>query len=985
VIERDDWARLDELLDAALEQPPESRDRFLDEACAGEPEKRARLGELLKHAEDGDERLQPGGGLRGRAWQEIGEEMETRTLGLIGPGAVLGRFVVRDLIGTGGMGQVYRALDPVLGREVAIKAVSQGLYDDAASLRRFEREARLLATLNHPNVGAIYGLEQIDGASFLVLELVEGDTLAQRLERGPFPLGEALAVAVQVADALQEAHRKGIVHRDLKPANVKLTDSGRVKVLDLGIAKPVARTTEEGVTPSAPHDPTTMPGTLLGTAPYMSPEQVRGLPVDPRSDLWSFGCVLYEMLTGRRAFPGHSAPDVVAAVLRDEVDWSALPPDTPQGVRRLLRRCLRKDPRDRLQDAGDARIELTEAAMEEPAPAPERRSWRRLLGIAGTASAALLIGAGIAAYWRHPSPERPRPVRLSLQLPKGLSLADDFAAPFALSPDGSRLALLAKVDGPLRIYERALGGLDVAPVPGTEGAWQPAFSPDGRRIAFFADRKLKTVTLGGGGVQTVADIGGSPRGVSWAEDGTIVVSPSQTSGLVRVDPQGDGAQRPLTRLDEAAGEVSHRWPQVLPGGRDVLFTVASEDGTYDEARLETVSLATGRRRRLLEAAAHGRYIAGGRLLFVRGGRLLVVAMDPERLEARGAPEVVAEGVRYDPQNGGAHMAVSAAGTFVYSPAAPTSAEHPLAWIDTAGRLSRIGDTPRAFREPRLSPDGRRVAVVIGKAGESDLWLIDLASSTLSQLTFGLSPRRPAWTPDGRAITVGARKDGSWRLLRFDLREPGTPVTLLDTPHRAYPNAWSPDGRWLVYQELRPGTGWDLFAAEFSPASALVGTRPLATTPFHEESATVSPDGRFVAYESDVLDGVFQVYVRPLHGEGAQVRASSTGARWPRFGAAGGLYYWYSFKGGLQRIDYHGAGDRFVVDSVGPVWSEAGRPDDPARQVVVSATYGGYDVDPSSRRFLMLERGPASGEPGPEAPVVVLNWREESPARDAPRP
>jgi serine/threonine protein kinase/Tol biopolymer transport system component len=991
VIDRDDWARLDELLDAALQLPEAERGRFLDESCGDDREKRARLAELLRLSEDGDEQMQPGGGLRGDVWEEIVEEMETESLGVLGPDARLGRFVIRALIGTGGMGSVYRALDPSLGREVAIKAVARSFRDDAASLRRFEREARLLATLNHPNVAAIYGFELIDGAPYLVLELVEGETLGERLERGPLPIGEALAVAVQIADALQEAHRKGIVHRDLKPANVKLAESGRVKVLDFGIAKPFAGPADEGAAGSGPldPDPTTTPGTLLGTAPYMSPEQVRGLPVDPRSDLWTFGCVLYEMLTGARAFPGHSAPDVVAAVLRDDVDWDALPPGTPQGARRLLRRCLRKDPRDRLQDAGDARLELTEAAMEEPVE-PKTRPRRvrpSLFALAGIAGAALLVGAGYLAWLGRPSREPLRPVRLSLELPKGLSLANDYAAPFALSPDGARLALLAKDakdDGPLRIYERALDGLDVHPVAGTDGAWLPVFSPDGRSIAFFADRKLKRVALGGGTAETLAEIGGNPRGASWGDDGSIVVSPSQTSGLVRVDAQG-GPPRPLTQLDEAAGEVSHRWPQVLPGGRAVLFTVAFEDGSYDEARLEAVSLATGERRRLVDPGAHGRYVPSGHLVFVRGGRLLAVPFDLERLATRpGSPEVVGEGVRYDPQNGGTHVAVSATGTLVYSPGPLTSAEHALTWVDPAGRLTRVSDTARDFREPSLSPDGRRVAVVIGKAAESDLWILDLTSGTLSQVTFGLSPRSPTWTPDGKGVTVGARAEGGWKLLTIPLRDPGKPVTLLESTNRVYPSGWSPDGRLLVYQERRPGTGWDLFAADVGPSSTVVGTRPLAVTPFHEERATLSPDGRFVAYESDELDGIFEIYVRALAEGGAKVRASTTGARWPRFGGAGALYYWYSFKGGLQRIDYHAAGDRFVVDGVGPVWPEpSAGGTGAASRVLVTTGYGGYDVDRANRRFLMLERSAASLQPALGAPVVVLNWAEGLRSRDRP--
>jgi serine/threonine-protein kinase len=981
VLERDDWSRLDELLDAALERPAGERERFLDEACGQDPEGRARLAELLRLAVDDDTRLKEGGGLRGPVFEELAREIETASLPSPGPGALLGRYVVRGLLGSGGMGSVYRALDPSLGREVAIKALARDFRDDAASLRRFEREARLLATLNHPNIAAIYGLELIEGAPYIVLELVEGETLAERLKRGPLPLPEAVAVGVQVADALQEAHHQGIVHRDLKPSNVKLADSGRVKVLDFGIAKPLPEPSEAEGRPS---DPTTTPGTLIGTAPYMSPEQARGQPVDTRSDVWAFGCLLYEMLAGRRAFRGAAAPDVLASVLRDEVEWEALPPDVPAGVRRLLRRCLRKDPRDRLQDAGDARLELTEAAMEEPpAPALRPSRWRRalppLLGLAAVALVAALQGVFV-----RDAPLARRVIRLSLDLPAGLTLADDYAAPFALSPDGSRLALLVRRGETNEIYERALEGLAPSPIPGTTGAWQPVYAPDGRSLAFFADRKLKTVHRGGGATETLAEVGGNPRGVSWGEDGTIVLAPSQRSGLLRIDARG-GAPEPLTRLDEAAGEASHRWPQVLPGGRHVLLTVALEDASFDEAWLEVASLATGERRRLLAGGAHGRYVPSGHLVFARAGRLLAAPFDLRTLEVRGAPEVVAEGVRYAPENGGTHVAVSADGTLVYTPGVLSSSEHRLAFVDASGRLARITDTPRTFREPSLSPDARRVALVIGGPAESDLWTLDLASRTLSRLTFGLRPRRPTWTPDGRGITVGAPAENGWRLLTFPVDGGGSPMTLLELKDRAYPSAWSPDGRFLVYQERRPETGWDLARLDVGPAGPLGPARPLLATPFQEQNAVLSRDGRFLAYESDELDKVFEVYVRPLREGGVKVRATTTGGRWPRFGPAGQLYYWYSFGGGLRRIGYHAEGDRFVVEAVAPVWSGTEAERALVRRVQVLTNYGNYDVDPAGPRFLMLERSTPVLEPALHRPVIVLNWTAELQARGARRP
>jgi Tol biopolymer transport system component len=984
VLERDDWARLDELLDAALDRAPAERRPFLDEACGNDAELRARLARLLKLAEDLEGGLQPGDALRDPVFDELAREMEAEGPAPMEPGASLGRFVVRGLLGQGGMGRVYRALDPSLGRDVAIKVVASDFGEEAASPRRVEREARLLATLNHPNVGAIYGFEVIEGVSYLVLELVEGETLLERLGRGALPMAEVVMVGVQIADALQEAHRKGIVHRDLKPANVKLGDSGRVKVLDFGIAKPMVG--PDDATRAAGVELTTSPGTLLGTAPYMSPEQARGLAVDQRSDLWAFGCLLYEMVTGHRAFPGTSASDVLAAVLRDEPDWAALPADTPRGVRRLIRRCLRKDPRDRLQDAGDARIELTEAAMEEPAlpPVAPRGPSRAVLVATGLMAAVLVL---LLAVWSRLGASRRDGLgvtRLSLDLPPGQRFAEEFPSPFAFAPDGRALAIVAREGETTEIYERALSGLEVRRIAGTAGGSQPTFAPDGRSLAFFAERKLKRVPRAGGAAQVIAEIGGNPRGASWGEDGTIVVAPQQTSGLFRVPAEG-GTLQPLTRLDESADEASHRWPQVLPGGTHALYTVAVEDGTYDEARVEVVSLATGERKRVLDGGAHARYVPSGHLVFVRGGRLLAVPFDAARLESRGIPQVVVEGVRYNPQNGGSHVAVSDVGGLVYAPARPTSSEHPLSLVDRAFRITRVGETPRAYREQKLSPDGRRVAVVIGGATESDLWVVDVASGTHSRLTFGQRLRRPTWTPDGSGITVGVRRAAGWALVTVRRDGNGAPTVLLETAHRAYPNAWSPDGRTLVYQERRPGTGWDLMALDLGHTGRPAPPHALVATPFQEENASLSKDGRFLAYESDELDSVFEVYVRPAHGGGPQVRTSTMGARWPRFGSSGRLYYWHSSRGDLKRVDYRAEGDRFVVEKMRSVWP--GSDDqvaDLARRVLVLGTYAGYDVEPATERFLMLERTTSPEAPYPR-PVIILSWWDELRALDYRHP
>jgi serine/threonine-protein kinase len=926
-------------------------------------------------AEGAPDVLPPSGGLRGPVWDELVAEMEADEP-TPRPGERLGRYELRGLLGVGAMGRVYRAFDPALAREVAIKALVDGrAAPPPEQLRRFEREARLLATLNHPNIAAIYGWELIDGAPCLVLELVEGRTLAERLRKGPLPQADAVGAALQLASALEEAHRKGVVHRDLKPSNVKLDPSGRVKVLDFGIAKALAQDDGDAPPPSAP---TTGAGAVLGTAPYMSPEQVRAEPVDTRSDVWAFGCLLYEMLTGFRAFPGSSNGEVLAAILRDDPDWSSLPASTPDGLRRLLRRCLRRDRRQRLQDIGDARIELTELgeASEEP---PVRRSVPRLaLPVAG---AALLAALGALALTRV-APQRlpPAAARLSLELPAHLALADDYSAPFAVSPDGMQLALLALQDDVSRLYLRRVDGVEAVPVPGTEGAWQPAFSADGRSLVFFAQRKLMKVPLAGGPAAALAETGANPRGASVAPDGTIVLAATQTAGLLRLDP-GATRPRPLTQLDLARGEGSHRWPQVLPGGEWVLFTTGVDGAPFDDAHIDVVSLATGERRRLWSGAAHARY-AAGRLFFAQAGRLFAAPFDLESLALGGAPQVVIDGIHDDPRNGGAHFAVAEQGPLVYGPAAPRTTETFLAWVDADGALARIGDTPRPFRQPRLSPDGRRVATRIGTEASSGLWLVDTATATLTRAAAGSSWYRPIWTPDGRAVTAAAEQEGRWQLVTLPLGSAAPGTVLFEGPNRVYPNAWSPDGRVLVFQERRPGTGWDLRSLPVGPDGRAAGPpRDLAASPFQEGGASISADGRFVAYESDELDSIFGVYVAPLSNPAARRRGSDSIVRSPRWGPGGRLYCWYPIGArpgeskaaeGLHRID--GAAEGVPGRSV-PLWTDPRRAAPLLRRLTVTA-YAGYDVDLSAQepRFLVQETSAPSTEAPLQRPVVVLNWQ-----------
>jgi serine/threonine-protein kinase len=558
--------------------------------------------------------------------------------------------------------------------------------------------------------------------------------------------------------------------------------------------------------------------------------------------------------------------------------------------------------------------------------------------------------------------------------------------------------LLATQDGKSRLFLRDIASAGAVPISGTEDAWQPSFSPDGRGLVFFAERKLKKVSLDGGPAVALAEIEGNPRGASWGADGRIVVAPSQYEGLSLVDVNGS-APKPLTQLDLARGESSHRWPQILPGGQSVLFTVGIEDSSYDDARLEVVSLDTGERRPVLDGGACGRY-SGGRLFFVNAGRVLTVPFDLQNLAVRGTPEVVLEGIHYDRRNGAMHFAVSDSGNLVYGPAAPSSRESYLAWIDAGANLTRIENTPRQFQEPSLSPDGHRVAARIGSDAESDLWIIDTRSATPLRLSFGLSPHRPTWTHDGRGITVAAEEKGRFKLLTFSATGAGPPVNVFESSHRLYPTAWSGGGRALVFQERRPETGWDLRVLPVGPDGRAAGPpRDLAATRFHERNAALSPDGRFFAYESDEADGVMDVYVARFDDPGGKVRATGFHALWPRFGVRGQLYYWYPTGArprarpldspvaeGLHRVDLREEAPSFGVARSAALWAQT----PPTRALLsrlVVGPFSAYDIDRASAspRFLVLERSAPVAEPLLHSPAVVLNWFEDLTAHAGQRP
>ncbi len=883
------WQRVRDIFDLVTDLEPAAREARLEVLCAGDPALRDEVESLLAHDGSTDDVIDR---VVGRAARGAADATS-----VTGPGQTLLHYRITEPIGEGGMGIVWRALDVTLGRDVAIKVLPPGVGLDPRRLARFEREAKVLASLNHSNIAAIFSLHAHDDVRFLAMEYVPGEDLAVRLARGPIPLDEALRIARQIADALEEAHEQGVVHRDLKPANVKLTPSGKVKVLDFGLAKafsesPTADPGSSTSSDSALAQLATREGVVLGTAAYMPPEQARGLSVDKRADIWAFGAVLFEMLTGSRPFAGAAVVDVLAAVVAAEPDWTRLPPGTPLAVERLLRRCLQKDVRQRLRDIGDARIELDhllsgsgDSGTPVPRPdagaaarmTPASRSRRRdaALVAAGTLAAAALV-AGVAAWqgWGRTNAPPVRIERLNVALPTGTRLDDvlDFSRhTLALSRDGRRLAFVARdAVGRRRIYVRALDSVEAVPVTGAEGGDMPFFSPDGASLGFASEGKLKRIGLSGGQPTTICDAP-EPRGATWGDDGTIVFAPGVFSGLQRVAASG-GTPEVLTTVDPGS-EGSHRWPVTLPGGRHVLFNVLPAGSREQDHRIEVVDLAAGTRRTLARGV-YPRFV-DGHLLYGESGRLLAAPFDPATLALTGPATPVLDDVRMDTAATGlAFVDAAPSGALVYVPGAMGQPERTIVWLDRTGRATPAARDRRPYLGVRLSPDERSAAVIMQGTPRS-LWHLDLARDAWARLTADEGAATPAWMPDGSRIVFTSSD-----LVLFGVPPGGggTPRRLLpqDGPTGDMP-AISPDGRVLLVgvQDTR---GDDIVSV------ALDGRR--AATPFaagaaNETSPAISPRGRWVAYTSNE-SGRREVYLRAFAGSGRTWPVSIDGGASPRW-------------------------------------------------------------------------------------------------------
>ena len=869
------------------------------------------------------------------------------------------------------MGEVYRARDTGLSREVAIKVLPADLTRDPDRLARFKREAQLLAALNHPRIAAIHGLDQTGAIPFLVLELVEGEDLADRLKRGPIPLEEALSLAQQVAEAVEEAHAHGIVHRDLKPANIKLTRDGTVKVLDFGLAKAFTIDGEESRDLS--HSPTvtraTEYGVVLGTAPYMSPEQARGRPVDARADIWAFGCVLYEMLAGHKAFGAETTTDTLAAIVSREPEWDRLPPGTPTSVRRLLRRCLAKDPRQRLHHMADARIELAEPAVEAAAGSQQGAAAVRTRGKAYLPWALALGLGGALAAALFPAPSPLARSTWSSILPPEKSTFAYFAGPVAVSHDASSLAFVATTsEGRDVAWVRPLGSLEAQALPGTEGASYPFWSGDDRSIGFFAGGKLKTVEVKGGPVVTICDAPGA-RGGTWSPAGVILFA-TTWSGIHRV-PSSGGTPSEITKPDALRGEMSHRWPYFLPDGNHFAYLAANfVTGAKETAEIHLGSLDSRETKLLLHARSNAAF-ASGHLLFVRDRTLMAQAFDEKRLEVQGQAFPIAGGVQFDELTWRGVFACSPKGVLVYQ-GGNAGANSRMVVLDRAGKEIKTLGSPADFNNHRISPDGRRVAIGVldPSVVNFQLWIYEVSQDKETRLTFG--PYRnsfPVWAPDGSRVVFSSNRGGAWDIIEKRSDSTGSEDVVLRSEANKYPSDWSADGRFIVYSSTgHAGKAkteeWILPRfGEGKPHVFLGGD-------FNYGEGHFSPDGRWLVYSSDE-SGRAEVYVTPFPKGGNKWQVSVAGGSNPRWRGDGRELFYMAANSDLMAAEVDPRESIFRVGAVRPLFRLLLKTG--ASRLDLSPTAGqiGYDAAPDGKWFLV--NSPPAGSPPPL--TLITHWAE----------
>ncbi|TAK17980.1 MAG: serine/threonine protein kinase [Acidobacteria bacterium] len=875
-------------------------------------------------------------------------------------GTRLGPYEIVSAIGAGGMGEVYRARDTTLGRDVAIKVLSETFALDADRVARFTREAKALASLNHPNIAAIYAVETTPGvvSTALVMELVEGDDLSVLIARGAMPLDDALAIARQIADALEAAHELGIVHRDLKPQNIKVRADGAVKVLDFGLARTADVGSGSG-SGNLANSPTltaqaTQMGMIIGTAAYMAPEQAKGRPVDRRADIWAFGAVLFEMLTGRQAFAGDSITEILGAVVLKEPDWSTLPAATPLRLRGLLQRCLEKDPRRRQRDIGDARLELDAIAAgatlaESAAPATAAKTRRPSLP-AMAAGALAIAAVGLAAGWAL-APDSTGgssvPTRFIVSGP-------DAKSPTApqLTPDGRTLVFAAKN----QLFRRDLGAFDARPMPGTDGAKMPLISPDGRWVAFFAGGKIKKVSLAGGDPISIADVADNIPGAAWGSDDTILFSRAWATGLSSV-AVATGEVRQLTEPSRANGERGHWRPRPLPSGR-IIFTILMSGAGVIDSRIGILDPKTGQHR-VLFAGSDAKYLPSGHILYSHAGAWHVVPFDPVKEVTTGDPVSVltdAVGVTPDGGNSWDATAVSGNGVLAYAPG-PNFRQMQLGWADRSGRLESLGLAPHAVAEVTLSPDGRHVAVSRVESGTYELWMVDVSRRTEDRLDIKGSNSFAVWNASSDAIAFISIRKGEFDA--YTARADGSGLEAVATQDfDEQIMAWTRDGR-FIEKEWRHDGSTPLLLREPGANGA---AKPLVVNTATDTRVALSPDLRWMTYSS-TRSGDSEIYVHPIRDGGTSVRASNRGGSHPLWSMDGREFYFLRGRD-VVSVSFRDDGGRAVLGSEQVMF-----------QLPAAALLGG--LSPDGRRFLVAY----PSEPDPVPGIrVVLNWFDELKAK-----
>jgi len=906
----------------------------------------------------------------------------------VAPGTVfVGRYEILERIGSGGMGEVYRALDKNLGRQVAIKVLPAAFAEDKERMARFEREAKLLAVLNHPNIAAIHGLEESEGRRFLVLELAEGETLQARLDRGALPVEDVLETCRGIADGLEAAHEKGIIHRDLKPGNIMITPGGKVKILDFGLAKAYGGETTRVDIEKSPTITAQMtePGVILGTAAYMSPEQARGRAVDKRADIWAFGCVLYECLAGFRAFHGDTVSDTLVHILKGEPDWSKLPSETPTRIKTLLRRCLEKDPGRRLRDIGDAGIEISEAISQPSAPeaVPVRRPFRAwILGaLIGGPILAAALAALITWHLKSAAPSLSS-VRSVLKIESGQWLEGMRSSSerptrtaIAASSDGRFIVYSAIPESPgpqakPQIYLRRLEQMDAAPVAGTEGGISPFLSPDDRWIGFWEGSKLKKVAISGGVPITLCDISNPyAYGADWGPDNAIVFCPGQDLGLAKISEVG-GKAEVLTVPDTAKDEHGHRLPHCLPRGRGALFTIAGH--WFDNhPRLAVLDLGTRKWHVIMEDAADGRYLRTGHLVFLRQGTLMAAAFDLDRLEVRGQPvpvvENVMQGLNVSDSGmtiGAGQYSISNSGFLTYVPGGIfLDKENSLVRVDQKGNVQPVGDFKAPFNYISFSPDERRIAYqTIGK--EWGIWIYDLNRGAASKLTGEGFAEGFSWTPDGKRLVFSWWKSGQPNLC-WQPVDGSSPMERLTTSENwQLPGSFTPDGSTLAFTEIHPDpeTGCDIILLDMKSRRV----RSFLNTKAYEATPEFSPDGRWLAYVSDE-SGRKEVWVQPFPGPGGRWKVSKEGGRGPLWSKDG------------RQLFYHQADDQIWVADIRT--EEGFAPGKPRLLfekrgfILNQAPLQTWALWPDGQGFLMVKLEEPKPQPATEM-IIVQNWFEE---------